>query len=73
MSDHYSTTDPFVMAWMRHQGVKIAEVVREGTRSRMYFECTEPEGLDHELRYRDSEFERFQMLFTSTMDILKRR
>ena len=76
LPEQYSTSDPFLAAYLRLRSKEIVRIATDRGRSnrkRIYFDMTPEAGLEEEIRYRNSDFRKFAQLFNDTMDLLKRR
>lgn len=72
----YSSSDAWVIAFIRQQGVDAVDVFPDPEnprRMRVSVDLSDAEGRKKEVEYRNSDFRRFALEYNDTVDLLKRR
>ena len=72
----YSSSDAFLLAYIRRKGVEVVTVGRDPDqprRMRVTLDLPDDEGKKYEIEYRNSDYRRFVMEYQDTVDLIKRR
>ncbi len=76
MGKPYTTSDPFLVAFIRLRGHSMQSMESDAARrdrKRIELNLPESEGIKLEMEYRNSDFRKFVDLYRDTMDLVKRR
>lgn len=77
MSDRvYSSSDAFLVAFIRRQGIDVRQVAPDPTnprRMRVSLDLSDEQGKKYEVEYRNSDYRRFVAEYQDTVDMIKRR